>query len=402
MPPNFGFNRNASSGSQGSQGGSNANWYQGLQGLLSSFQQQQQPGSGGAQFAGTGGPTNYAGIPVLPTFLQHGTNPGRGPTFLEERTVGMGGGVNRGPSYGQAIAGAVGADYQNAEAARQQHLGMLGGLLGQVQGSNQGAGQMVQDARAAGSQGMNLMQQQADMMRQTGQDAEDYYRQAAGTMKGSFDEARGRLDQGIGTLQESRANYDSTNRSDTAGIVFGIQQQYKNEIDSIDKQLSDNLITQEEATQRTDQLKMNMRNQSSAMAGQADANARNALAAMDQGIAQMQSSGGLQLGSMGIGMGQAMGALGAGVAAHKQQNEQQITNFYNNMHQFSSSLVQGAQASALQHMLQGNQLASNLISQMPLGPISFAETIARMVQAADVRRGDTVSPGMGNLFGSMA
>lgn len=399
MPPNFGFNRNASSGGQGNQQSNNSNWYQGLQGLLSGFQQQQRPGSGGAQFAGTGGPTNYAGIPVLPTFLQHGTNPGRGPTFLEERTVGMGGGANRGPSYGQAIAGAVGQDYQNAEAARQRELGMLLGLAGQVQGSNAGAGQMVQDARASGAQGMNLMQQQADMMRQTGDDAERYYREAAGTMKGSFDEARGRLDQGIGTLQESRANYDSTNRSDTAGMVFGIQQQYQDQMNQIE--MRDD-ITHEQKSMLTDNLKMSMRNQSSAMAGQADANARNALAQMDQGIAQMQSSGGLQLGSMGIGMGQAMGSLGAGVAAHKQQNEQQITNFYNNMHQFSSSMVQSAQANALQHMLQGNQLAANLINQMPLGPMSIAETIARMVQSADERRSNTVSPGMGNLFGSIA
>ena len=397
MPPNPGFNRNASSGGQGNQQSNNSNWYAGLQGLLNNYQQQ-RPGSGGAQFAGSGGPTNWAGIPVLPTFLQHGTNPQRGPTFLEERTIGMGGGANRGPTYGQTIAGAIGQDFQNAEAARNRELGMLGGLYNQVQGSNQGAGQMVQDARAAGSQGMNLMQQQADMMRQTGQDAEDYYRQAAGTMKGSFDEARGRLDQGIGTLQESRANYDSTNRSDTAGMVFGIQQQYQDQTNQIN--MRDDL-THEQKSMLTDNLKMSMRNQSSAMAGQADANARNALAAMDQGIAQMQSSGGLQLGSMGIGMGQAMGALGAGVAAHKQQNEQQITNFYNNMHQFSSSLVQGAQASALQHMLQGNQLAANLINQMPLGPMSFAETIARMVQAADERRSNTVSPGMGNLFGSI-
>ena len=396
MPPNFGFNRNASSGGQSSQGGSNANFMQGLQGLLGGFQQGQN--NLGAQFAGTG-TTNYAGMPTLPTFLHDRTNPARGPTFLQERTFGMDGGANRGPTYGQAIAGAVGQDYQNAEAARQRELGMLLGIAGQVQGSNAGAGQMVQDARAAGSQGMNLMQQQADMMRQTGDDAERYYREAAGTMKGSFDEARGRLDQGIGTLQESRANYDSTNRSDTAGMVFGIQQQYQDQMNQIE--MRDD-ITQEQKSMLTDNLKMSMRNQSSAMAGQADANARNALAAMDQGIAQMQSSGGLQLGSMGIGMGQAMGSLGAGVAAHKQQNEQQITNFYNNMHQFSSSLVQGAQASALQHMLQGNQLAANLINQMPLGPISFAETIARMVQAADVRRSDTVSPGMGNLFGSMA
>ena len=397
MPPNFGFNRNASSGS-GSQG-SNNNFYAGLQGLLNNYQQGQQPGSGGAQFAGTGGPTNYLGMPTLPTFMQDRTNPARGPTFLEERTVGMGGGSNRGPTYGQAIAGAVGQDYQNAEAARQRELGMLLGVAGQVQGSNQGAGQMVQDARAAGPQGMNLMQQQAAMMRQTGQDAEDYYRQAAGTMKGSFDEARGRLDQGIGTLQDSRANYDSTNRSDTAGMVFGIQQQYQDQTNQIN--MRDDL-TQEQKSMLTDNLKMSMHQQSSAMAGQADANARNALASMDQGIAQMQSTGGLQLGGMGIGMGQALGSLGAGVAAHKQQNEQQITNFYNNMHQFSSSMVQSAQANALQHMLQGNQLAANLINQMPLGPMSIAETIARMVQAADERRSNTVSPGMGNLFGSIA
>ena len=397
MPPNPGFNRNASSG-QGSQGGSNTNFMQQLQGLFSG--QRQGQNNFGAQFANTGF-TNYQGIPTLPSSSQAARMGGQGTT-LEQRTTmpGSMGGV-RPPTYGQVMAGGVAQDYQGAEAARQRELEMLGALFGQVQGTNQGAGQMVQDARAAGSQGMNLMQQQADMMRQTGDDAERYYREAAGTMRGSFDEARGRLDQGIGTLQESRANYDSTNRSDTAGMVFGIQQQYKNEIDSIDRQLSDRLISQEEATQRTDQLRMNMRNQSSAMAGQADANARNALAAMDQGIAQMQSSGGLQLGSMGIGMGQAMGALGAGVAAHKQQNEQQITNFYNNMHQFSSSLVQGAQASALQHMLQGNQLAANLINQMPLGPVSFAETLARMAQAADVRRSDTVSPGMSNLFGSI-
>jgi hypothetical protein len=395
MPPNPGFNRNASSGNQGSQQGNNSSFMQQLQGLFNNRQQGQNNSS--AQFANTGF-TNYQGIPTLPSASQAARMGGQGTT-LEQRTSfpGSAGGV-RPPTYGQVMAGGVAQDYQGAEAARQRELEMLGALFGQVQGTNQGAGQMVQDARAAGSQGMNLMQQQADMMRQTGSDAERYYREAAGTMKGSFDEARGRLDQGIGTLQESRANYDSTNRSDTAGMVFGIQQQYQQQLNQIG--MRDDL-TPEQKSMMTDELKSGMRNQSSAMAGQADANARNALAAMDQGIAQMQSSGGLQLGSMGIGMGQAMGALGAGVAAHKQQNEQQITNFYNNMHQFSSSLVQGAQASALQHMLQGNQLAANLINQMPLGPVSFAETLARMAQAADVRRSDTVSPGMSNLFGSI-
>ena len=395
MPPNPGFNRNASSGNQGSQNPSPQDFYGNLQRLLNG---QSNTGTNrGASFANTGF-THYQGIPTLPSSSQAARMGGQGTT-LEQRTTFQGdrGGV-RPPTYGQVMAGGVAQDYQGAEAARQRELGMLGGLLGQVQGSNQGAGQMVLDARAAGSQGMSLMQQQADMMRQTGDDAERYYREAAGTMRGSFDEARGRLDQGIGTLQESRANYDSTNRSDTAGMVFGIQQQYQQQLNQIG--MRDDL-TPEQKSMMTDELKMGMRNQSSAMAGQADANARNALAAMDQGIAQMQSSGGLQLGSMGIGMGQAMGSLGAAVAGHKQQNEQQITNFYNNMHQFSSSLVQGAQASALQHMLQGNQLAANLINQMPLGPVSFAETLARMTQAADVRRSDTVSPGMSNLFGSI-
>lgn len=390
------FNRNASGG-QGSQGSSNANWYQGLQGLLNGFQQNQSNNSG-AQFANTGF-SNYQGIPTLPSSSQAARMGGQGTT-LEQRTVMPGGqGGAKPPTYGQLMAGGVAQDYQGAQDARARELGLLGGLYGQVQGSNQGAGQMVQDARGAGVRGMSLMEQQADMMRQTGTDAERYYREAAGTMKGSFDEARGRLDQGIGTLQDSRANYDSTNRSDTAGMVFGIQQQYQDQTNQIN--MRDDL-TQEQKSMLTDNLKMSMHQQSSAMAGQADANARNALAQMDQGIAQMQSSGGLQLGSMGIGMGQALGSLGAGVAAHKQQNEQQITNFYNNMHQFSSSMVQSAQANALQHMLQGNQLAANLINQMPLGPVSFAETLARMAQAADVRRSDTVSPGMSNLFGSMA
>ena len=396
MPPNFGFNRNASSGGQGNQQSNNSNWYEGLRGLLNNMGSNLGNNTG-ASFANTGF-TNYQGIPTLPSSSQAARMGGQGTT-LEERTIMPGGqGGTRPPTYGQVMAGGVAQDYQGAQEARARELGLLGGLFSQVQGTNQGAGQMVQDARGAGAQGMNLMQQQADMMRQTGDDAERYYREAAGTMKGSFDEARGRLDQGIGTLQESRANYDSTNRSDTAGMVFGIQQQYQQQLNQIN--MRDDL-TPEQKGMMTDELKSGMRNQSSAMAGQADANARNALAAMDQGIAQMQSSGGLQLGSMGIGMGQAMGALGAGVAAHKQQNEQQITNFYNNMHQFSSSLVQGAQASALQHMLQGNQLAANLINQMPLGPVSFAETLARMAQAADVRRSDTVSPGMSNLFGSI-
>jgi GH24 family phage-related lysozyme (muramidase) len=302
-------------------------------------------------------------------------------------------------TYGQAMAGALGQDYQNAEAARQRELSMYGGLLGSIQGSMQGAGQMVQDARNSANQNMAGFDQQASRIRDAAAGGQRFYDDAQRQMMSGLDEARQRMDQGIGTLQTARANYDSTNRSDTAGEVFGIQSQYKNQLDSIGRRDD---LTQEQKDMMTGELKQGMRQQSSMLAASADAKARDTLLALDQNISQMQSAAGSQLGQFGIGIGQTMGQLGMQTAQMQQQAEEQIGNFYNNMAQFNSSLMQSAQANALQHTLNGNQLAANLVSQMPFGPMSIFETLTRMVTSGDYRRNQQVSPEMGALFGRMA
>jgi hypothetical protein len=86
----------------------------------------------------------------------------------------------------------------------------------------------------------------------------------------------------------------------------------------------------------------------------------------------------------------------------RQQAEEQIGSFYNNMLQFNSSMMQSAQANALQHTLNGNQLAASIINQMPLGQMSIFETLSRMVSAGNFNRDKPVNPQMGALFGRMA
>ena len=387
------FNRNASSGS-GSQGSNNSNFYASLQGLFGS----PRPNQNNAQFANTGF-FNYQGMPTLPTTSQAARMGGQGST-LEQRTVFQGdrGGGNT-PTYGQVMSGGLVQDYQNTEAARQRELAMYGGLLGGVQSSMQGAGQMVQDARNSGNQNMAGFMTQADNIRRAAAGGSQYYGAAKDQMLDSLGEARTRFDQGIGSLQTARANYDSTNRSDTAGQVFGIQSQYKNQLDAISRRED---LSDEQKNLMTGELKQSMQQQSSMLASQADAKARDTLLALDQNISQMQASAGAQLGQFGIGIGQAMGQLGMQSAQMQQQAEEQIGNFYNNMAQFNSSLLQSAEANALQHTLNGNQLAANLVSQMPFGPISIFETLTRMVSSGDYRRNQQVSPEMGALFGRMA
>jgi GH24 family phage-related lysozyme (muramidase) len=383
---------------------SSSNWLQGLQGLFGSAQQQNRGATG--QDNATNSPfVNYRGMPTL--------GPGRdSPQFgynnpnvvgeLRANTLFRSGaqpGAMGNMTYGQAMGGALARDYQNAENARQRELGMYQGLFGNIMGSMAGGGQMVQDARRSGEQNMAGLNQQAGNIRQAADQGKGFYDDAVKQMMSGLSEARGRFDQGIGTLQTARSTYDSTRRDDVAGEVFGIQSQYKNQLDSIGRRDD---LTPEQKDMMTGELKQSMRQQSSALAAQADAKARDTLLALDQNISQMQSSAGAQLGQFGIGIGQTMGQLGAQVAAQKQQAEEQIGNFYNNMAQFNSSLLQSAQANALQHTLNGNQLAASLVSQMPFGPMSIFETLTRMVSAGDYRRNQQVSPEMGALFGRMA
>lgn len=376
---------------------SSGNWMQNLQGLFGGNQQ------------GNNAPTqqwvNWRGMPTLGPERgspNSDSNNFANPSTRERTTLFRAGsqpGSMGNMTYGQAMAGALGQDYQNAEAARQRELSMYGGLLGNIMGSMQGAGQMVQDARNSANQNMAGFDQQASNIRGAAAGGQRFYDDAQRQMMSGLGEARQRMDQGIGTLQTARNTYDSTNRSDTAGEVFGIQNQYKNQLDSISRRDD---LTQEQKDMMTGELKQGMHQQSSALAAQADAKARDTLLALDQNISQMQSSAGSQLGQFGIGIGQTMGQLGMQTAQMQQQAEEQIGNFYNNMAQFNSSLMQSAQANALQHTLNGNQLAASLVSQMPFGPMSIFETLTRMVTSGDYRRNQQVSPEMGALFGRMA
>ena len=364
----------------------------------------------GGQGGGSTGQNNATNSPFVNWRGMSTTGPGRDSPFFGSAnsdpgdrarltTFNRGSQPGGGMTYGQAMGGALARDYQNAESARQRELGMYQGLFGNIMGSMAGGGQMVQDARNSANQNMAGMNQQAQNIRDAAAYGQQFYDAAQRQMMGGLNEARQRMDQGIGTLQTARANYDSTNRSDTAGEVFGVQSQYKNQLDAIDR---NDGLTSEQKDMMKSELKQGMQQQSSMLAAQADARARDTLLSLDQNIAQMQSATGSQLGQFGIGIGQTMGQLGAQVAAQRQQAEEQIGNFYNNMSQFNSSLLQSAQANALQHTLNGNQLAASLVSQMPFGPMSIFETMTRMVSAGDYRRNQQVNPQMGALFGRMA
>jgi hypothetical protein len=69
------------------------------------------------------------------------------------------------------------------------------------------------------------------------------------------------------------------------------------------------------------------------------------------------------------------------------------------MNQFSMSMLQSAMASSFQNQLQGNMAMASIIQQMPLGPVSLAEMLARMAQAGGGRVGDVADPYLMNLLG---
>jgi hypothetical protein len=276
---------------------------------------------------------------------------------------------------------------------------MYQGLFGNLMGSMQGAGQMVNSAGQMGQQNMAFMNQQADRMRGAAAEGDRYFNMAQSQMMQGLNEARGRFDQGIGTLQTARDNYDSTRRDDAASESLGMQMQYKNQMDAISRRDD---LTPEQKDMMTSELKQGMHQQASAIGAQADAKARDTLLSIDQNIAQMKASAGAQLGQFSIGIGQSLGQLGLQTAAMKQQTEEQIGGFYNNMLQFNSSMMQSAQANALQHTINGNQLAANIINQMPLGQMSIFETLSRMVTAGGYNRNQKIDPQMGNMFGRLA
>jgi hypothetical protein len=382
--PNF----SSSFGTQ-SQGGQNF-----MQALAGLFGQQQQGGFGAPNYGGwQHAPRDPSYSASAPGFTNYNENSywQRGPQ------QGPGGGFV--PTYGQALAGALANDYQRAEAARQQEFGAYQGLLANLFGSMQGAGQMVQDARGAAGQNMGMLDQQAQQMRQAADQGNRFFEQSKSQMLSGLDEARQRMDQGIDTMRQARSGFDANYRGHTAAEVMGVQQQYKNELDQIARRDD---LTQEQKDIMSSELQQSMRQQSSSLAAQASVRARDTLLALDQNIAQMESTTGSTLGQFGIGIGQMIGQLGGQQAALQAQNEQQISSFYNNMAQFNSSLMQNAQATALNYVLSGNQLAANIINSQPFGPLSLFETMVRAVDVTGANRRDYMSPGMSNLFGRLA
>lgn len=367
------------------------NWWQGMQGLFGGGGQQQQgPGrimpSQGYNFQST-----IAGPGISFSHDPYGGS----PTF-SARYFGQQGGGGFMPTYGQTLAGGAMADYERAEQARQRELGMYMGLFGNIQGGMQGAGQMVQDARRAGQQGWQMAEQQAGRMREAAAGGEQYFNMARGQMERALGEARARFDQSIGTLQQSKRDYDFGRRDDTAANVMGIQQQYRNQLDAITRRDD---LTDEQKGMMTDELRQSMRQQSSAMAAQADRVARDTMLNLDQSIAQMQAASAQTLGQLGFGVGQTIGQLGMQSAAMRQQAEEAITGFYNNMFQYNNSLLQGAQSTALQYVLSGNQAMASIISAAPFGPTSIFGTLAHMIRSVDERMSNQVSPQMAQMFG---
>jgi hypothetical protein len=374
--------------------GGNSQW---MQDLMNLFGQQGQGGQQGRDIVFGGGHHGYQ-----PNASWAGTQSAMGSnygTLYPFSQQGQQGRQQQAPTYGQALAGGALSDFGRGEQARQQELGMYMGLLGNMMGSMQGAGQMVQDVRQAGQRGMDMAQQQAGNIRQAAQGGQEYFDLARKQMESALGEARGGFGQSIGTLEKSRSSFDAGRRDDAAAAVMGIQQQYKNQIDAITRRDD---LTEEQKGMMRDELQQGMRQQSSSIAAQADANARQTMIGLDQAIAGMQSQAASSMGQFGIGVGQALGGLGAQFSAQKVAAEENIANFFNNVQQYNTSMLQASQAAALNYALQGNQQMAQIINAAPFGPTSIFGTIAHMIQSVDEDRSNRMSPQMAGMFGRLA
>ena len=378
-------------------GGQN-NWMNTLGGLFGT-QNQQNPRGG--QFAETGY-TNWLGVPITGGELAHRSGTQNNPTFLQQHTTFSDGSNQNSPTWGQALMGALGKDFQNREAARQQELGMYQGLFNNVMNSMQGAGQMVGDARNAAQQNMAGFNQQADAMRRAAGEGERWANQANQQLQTAVSNAQRDYNKSIETMQQAKGSFNADWMGDAASSRAGLSQDYKNQMDGIERQAQNGQLTADQAQMMKDSLNSQKAQQAAVIQNNATSKARDTLLAIDQNISQLQANGALGIGQMAMGAAQTSATLGLQVAGMKQQAEEQIGNFYNNMAQFNSSLMQNAQAQALQYTLNGNQLAASLIAASPFGHTSFFDTIAKMVEAGGMPRNSAITPQMANLLGSFS
>lgn len=394
------------------------NWLQGLAGLFGGGQGQQGPmshaggimthqqdhpafpgqfgyrGPGGVGFGAPGGhnvPTGMSGpgssAMFEPQYFQGGMRITPGQQGQQAGVAPL--------TYGQLIAGGLATDRQRAEQARQQELGMLQGLFGQLQQQRQGYGQMVQQAQQGQQQGMELLFQQAQNVNRAGQQGMDFVQQAQREAQRGLAEAQGQMQQGISTMRQAIDKGEIFRKDTVSSLVAGIQSQYRNQLDAVNRR--DDLPPEQKAMMQ-DEIRMNMQRESASLASQADQQAAQALAGMQQNLASLESSLGAQWGALTTQTAQGMGALGLQASAMQQQAQEQMGQWYSNMFQFNQSALQSAMATALDMEMRGNALGAQLVQSFPLGPVSMAEMLARQVMSLEADRSQRVDPRIMALF----
>lgn len=373
------------------------NYFSGLSGLF---------GWGGGPSYGQGMQSSYASTgswnPVenTPEFGfsssrgQHGLG---GSRFRPTRFSAEGDGRRSGPTYGQLMQFGLGQDYLAAEGARQQELGMFQNVMGNLQGL-MGSPQfdMAGMAAAGAAQARGDIDSAAGAMRGIYQAGQADYDRAMKEIGKSFGTAQKYFTGAISTMKDAIRDHDFFRKDTVAANVLGLQQQFKNQLDAIQM---DSSITDEQRSMMQDDLRRSMQNSTASLASQADQAAAESLLGAKNALSQLQAAAGTTLGNLQLQAGSAMGSLATARTGMGVEMESNIGNLYNSMNQFSMSMLQSAMASSFQNQLQGNMAMASIIQQMPLGPVSLAEMLARMAQAGGGRVGDVADPYLMNLLG---
>lgn len=373
------------------------------------FAQSFQQGGGGAPYGGsqmgynpnltgyfnpaTGGPA-YA---PSASFGQGGFSPYASfPGMTPQRIQQVGAGGAGGPTYGQMMQYGLMQDFGAAEQARQQELGLYGGLFGNLQ---RALGQNQSMLSAAGS-GINQYRQDIDRsagaMRGMFEAGQADYDKAMGMLGKASQTAGSYFGKAIKTMEGAIADHDFFRKDTVAANVLGLQNQFQNQMNAITSNAN---LTDEQRSMMQDELRMNMQQQTAGLAAQSDQAAAESLLGAKNALAQLQGAAGSTIGGLQAQAGAAMGSLAMARTGMGVEMESNIGNLYASMNQFSTSIMQSAMATAFQNQLQGNMAMASIIQQAPLGPVSFAEMLARMTQASDARPGDMISPYLANLLG---
>ena len=313
-----------------------------------------------------------------------------------QRVQQVGSGGQGGPTYGQMMQYGLMQDFGAAEQARQQELGLYGGLFGNLQRG------LAQNQAMLGSVGSGINQyrgdldRSADAMRGMFQAGQADYDKAMGMIAKAPGAAGSYYGKAIKTMEDAIAEHKFDRNDTIAANVLGLQNQYQNQMNAI---TSNSSLTDEQRSMMQDELRMNMQQNTAGLVSQADQAAAESLLGAKNALAQLQGAAGSTIGGLQAQAGAAMGSLAMARTGMGVEMESNIGNLYSSMNQFSMSILQSATASAFQNQLQGNMAMASIIQQAPLGPVSFAEMLARMTQASDARPGDMISPYLANLLG---